>query len=642
MRRLSCPTLLLSLSCTPEPYSVPDTGADTGEAAPILERLALPAHPRTLVHEADRALLEDRIAGAGEDGPLAAEHAERWAAIQSRCDGALPEIATDPIDLGATWSAAAQARDCAFIAWLQGDTERGQKAATILEGLPPDAHDIDDVTTEVHLATAIQLASQAWDLLAGTDLGLELEPSRAAVAALTVSMWEAYVQDWPQLYQAWQNNHNVKTAAAFGLAGLALDDEPMGLTWVGYAQTEIQHIQLGVQATPTGAGYGEGPGYHSYGSQTAQPFLWAYHRLFEGQTYRWPVTCATRPAESCEEGDHEPVGDLWEDPRLLEQLLWNVRLRMPDGARAPFDDSWRTGFPSGMMAPLDPLLAWDWLDTDDGYQSWSADVDVETLLNMNELGEAPSHEPCWADPETGVAVLASDHGPGATWAMLLAEPPGPMTSWGHEHADAGSFMLHARGAYLVIDPGYPGYTMREQTAGYEHHTGILVGGEGLPTGTAGDLEVSWDDPLEGCSAATTMSWDDHRWRRQLSLDQGAIVVRDELDLAQAQALQWRLPTMSGEGRGSLELHEHGALLRQDSAGLLVVITSDQALSIAEERGPDAPHWGSVLEHELMTASTAATNGAWFFAVLLPIGPEDDPAVSVSGETISIDGHSWIR
>lgn len=637
---LALPALLLA--CRPSLDSSAPPTHDTGEAPSMLETLELPSHPRVMVGEEDRATLEARIVGDGADAELAAEHQALWASIQADCDAAIPSVELDPIDLSSAVSAAGQARSCAFVAWLEGDAERGAKAAEVLEALAIDAHDIEDITTEIHLATTLAAMAQAWDLLAGTELGLDLDAAHSAVLGLATSLWQAYVEDWPMLYQAWQNNHNVKTATALGLAALALDDPELALTWLGYAQTELQHIQLGVQATPSGAGYGEGPHYQTYAALTAQPFMLAYHRNFPGQTYRWPVTCDTRPDGSCDEGDTEVVGDLWLDPRLLEQLRWNLRLRMPDGARPPFDDSWRTGFPSGMMASLDSELAWDWLDTADSYHSWSGDVTIETLAGLDSSGASPTHDPCWRSPETGIAVLATGLDPDATWAMLLAEPGGPMTSWGHEHADAGSFQLYARRAYLVIDPGYAGWDLREETAAYEHHAGILVGGEGLPSGVSGDLEVSWDPASQGCQASVDLGWDGHRWQRSIGIEQGALTVRDSLTLAAAAPIQWRLPTLSGEGRGELELRSWGGLLHQETTTLAVVIASDDELYLTLELGPDAASYGSVVEHQLLTATTAEFDNTELFAVLLPLDPGAEPDVVVDGESIEIDGARWAR
>ena len=640
--RTSPALLMLVCACRPTADSADSPVSDTGEPLLMLEDLELGDHPRTVVGSEDRAALLERVATGGGD-TLTDQHAALWSAIQADCDAALPSVELNPIDLGGAWTAAAQARNCAFVAWLEQDAERGAKAATILEGLAWDAHDIDDVTMEIHLSTALAAGAQAWDLLAGSGLELELDAAEQAVLTQATGLWEAYVEDWPMLYQAWQNNHNVKTATALGLAALALDAEPdQRLAWLGYAQTELQHIQLGVQATDSGAGYGEGPGYHAYAALTSQPFMLAYHRSFPDESYRWPVTCSTRPDGSCDGADSEVVGDLQLDQRILEQLRWNAKLRMPDGARPPFDDSRRVGFPSGMMAALDASLAWDWLQTDSSYHSWSGDVNVETLVLLDDVGEPPTHDPCWRSPETGVAVLASSHDTDATWAMLLAEPVGPMTSWGHEHADAGTIQLYAHGSYLVLDPGYAGWTLREETDDYEHHAGILLDGSGPPSGVSGELEVLWDTASTGCEAAVELGWEGSTWRRGISLAQDALVVRDTLALSGAQTLQWRLPTMSGQGRGELELRDWGAMLHQDATSLAVVVQSDATITLALELGPDAATYGSVVEHQVLTVTTDAVEEAWFFAVLLPLEAGAEPDVSGDAEGIDIDGVRWTR
>jgi len=640
--------LALFLACKPEtanpkPQDSAAETADTGETAePPHEgplHPELDGYPRIVALPEDRDTILARVAGTtGDDDSV-----ERWQAlyanIQSSCDSTPPVPEADPISPGQTWAAMAVARDCAFLAWLDGDAEAAAKAEATLLTLPPDAGTLSDDTTEVHLSTALALAVEAWDLLAGADSGLDLDPSRAAVLSYARSFWARYTEEVPFYFQLWQNNHNLKFAAAFGMAGLVFNTEDEAWTWASYAQTELPWLYGNLQAAD--GGYGEGPYYQMYGAMQTLPYVRAWHRLLGDTGERFDVLCATRPNDTCEEGTREAVGDLWDSEVIHDGLLWNARVRMPDGTRPPVDDGVPVGFPSAMMAELDPVLGWDWKNQADPFVTWAGTNAAELLSGWDGSATEPDWSLCETLPDSGEALLRGGWGSEDTWVMLLAEPYGPMVNSGHEHADAGTIQVYARGQYLVIDAGYPSYEDRELTEDYSHHSGVLVDGEGPPLGSADNLDVAWADK-EGCQASVSLAWSDVSWTRGVWLDGDVIVIRDQVAKEDAESYQLRLQTLSGEDRGTLELVAGGAVLRRDGVSLSIAVASPEGAALSSEEDTDALTYGTTETHDALTATIENQDRTTFLTVLV-IGDEDDePTIRADEGGLVVNGvpYDW--
>ena len=640
--------LLLLLACKPE-TSRPKPGdsaaetADSGDsAAPPHEgplHPELEGYPRIVALPEDRDTILARVAGTAGDAETVARWQALYADIQSSCDSTPPVPEADPINPGQTWSAMAVARDCAFLAWLDADADAAAKAEATLETLPPDAGTLSDDTYEVHLSTALGLAVEAWDLLAGADSGLDLDPSREAVLTYARSFWVRYTEEVPFYFQIWQNNHNLKFAAGFGMAGIVFNTEDEAWTWASYAQTELPWLYGNLQAAD--GGYGEGPYYQMYGAMQTLPYVRAWHRLLGDTGERFDVLCATRPADTCVEGTREAVGDLWDSEVLHEGLLWNARLRMPDGTRPPVDDGVPVGFPSAVMSELDPVLGWDWLHQSDPFVTWAGTDAAELLAGWDGSAEAPDWPLCETLPDSGEALLRGGWETQDTWAMLLAEPYGPMVDSGHEHADAGTVQVYARGQYLIIDAGYPSYEDRDLTSDYSHHSGVLVDGEGPPLGNADNLAVDWADS-SGCQASVALSWSDVSWTRSLTLDGDVIVMRDQISKEDAESFQLRLQALSGEDRGTLELVSGGAVLRRDGVSLTIAVASPEGATLGSEPDTDALTYGSTETHDALTATVEGQDQTSFLTVMV-IGDEDaSPSIAADADGLVVEGvrYDW--
>jgi hypothetical protein len=619
------------------PQDTADSGAGDTGTTPI----SLSGHPRIVARPGDEALVRAQLSGTGADPHLTLFHQDLYAHIVSSCAATAPDIGVDPINAGATYATAAIARNCATLAWLDGDTTAATKATELLSRMDLHPMDLADLGSDVHLSTALALSIETWDLLMGSGLLVDADAAAEPVLAFTRNMWATFIEDYPFIFWGWQNNHNLKMVAAFGMAGLVFDGEPEAMTWLGYAQSEHDWLLGHVLGNASG-GYAEGPYYQNYFAFQSLPYLRAYHRLVGAGLREWPVICATRPVLGCDEHTTTFVGDLWDDATIQAQLTWNRRIRMPDGTRPPFDDSVPVGFPSGVLSAMDPSFTWDWTTQASPHFLQAGDMSAEILFALSGGVAEPTESASFTSAETGVAVLATGHGPDATWAMLLGESDPTTLGGGHEHPDAGTLQFYARGVYMAIDSGYPGWTDHEATNTYADHNGVMVGGAPPATAESGDLSVAWTlDAPEG-RAEVALAWPEADWTRNLALSPDKLVVRDTIAPTIAATVAWRLHLQTGVDRGSFEPTSWGGIARWPEAALAVVITGNAALSIGHEIDQDALTYGVLRDHDVITATTAAVVGVQILAVLQVIEATAMPDVSVTETSVTIDGVSTTR
>jgi hypothetical protein len=190
------------------------------------------------------------------------------------------------------------------------------------------------------------------------------------------------------------------------------------------------------------------------------------------------------------------------------------------------------------------------------------------------------HRTSWDEAATALAFRA---GPpqGHRLAALLSHLPDTELSSGHVHPDANSFILYAKGRYLVGDTGYAGVPSST------HHNTITVAGIGQG---GGDKHDQWDGvpydrldrvrivqvaPLADglrvmaeASAAYGESAGLEEFTRELRLElPHTLVVKDHVRLKAPRAVQWYLhsdrafePTPGG-ARSTVE----GVVLKVDLA-----------------------------------------------------------------------------
>jgi hypothetical protein len=328
---------------------------------------------------------------------------------------------------------------------------------------------------------------------AGWDFG-EDEPLIAdRIAALAGELYENYEDPdtaggFSRLHQ---NNHRSKTGAAVATAAVALAEytaaagtdpnqvrEPA--IWIEFGLEQIDLVMRHALGTTDGA-YGEGPFYFRYASENLIPFLRAWDRLLGGASFLARSVL---------------VPSLWSHPLGEQSRRWVLDMTLPDGSLAPIDD----GNPGRSYyfgaqppeSPLAPAFAWRWANAPARYETdGNVDLGADSIvLHDDAIAAAPPEgSPTAFYFDGGNAIFRSDWSPTATVAMVSGERDVAsefgrdrdglgVAPQSHEHAEPGAFLLHAHGEMLALDPGYLSFTERPLVAKPEHHSMILVDGQG--------------------------------------------------------------------------------------------------------------------------------------------------------------------
>jgi hypothetical protein len=362
-----------------------------------------------------------------------------------------------------------------------------------LEVPPPLGGTDRDINTSEEL---LQWAT-AYDTLvgAGHDFGANDLPIRSKLALLAGSLYRDFAN--PSLASNYTavlpNNHRSKSAAAIGVAGIALAEyRPLPATdpahyfdpakWLEFGIDQVELVEGWLYGSGDG-GYGEGPYYQRYAAQNLLPFLRAWDRLTGGR--------------AVEIGGHT-IPSLYRHPSSQATQRWMLDMTVPDGSMAPVDDGnpGRTYY-FGALAQDSPeagAFAWRWANAVTPYDSdGSISLAADEILAYDDTAVTPappSGSPTAFYPEAGNAIFRSDWGPDAVESIVLGEHGaaaelgrdrdglGRSASAAHEHPDSGSFMLYAYGERLLLDPGYLTFPTRSLVNKATDHNVVLVDGKG--------------------------------------------------------------------------------------------------------------------------------------------------------------------
>jgi hypothetical protein len=225
-----------------------------------------------------------------------------------------------------------------------------------------------------------------------------------------------------------------------------------------------------VQRFTYGAGdgaYGEGVGYWHFSSENVVPFARAWDHLVGGQT--------VHTAAGVE------IPSLWRHPQFALMQRWAFDHTLPDGTLAPIEDA-KTGergafglFPADF--PDAGALAWRWANATVPYESEN-NIDQAPFEIVNYDDAVTPAPPSGSSNrfylEGGDAIFRSDYGTGATMAIVVGQHgagrefgrerdgTGELWSAAHDQPEPGSFLLHAYGERLLLDPGYLDFPWSQQ------------------------------------------------------------------------------------------------------------------------------------------------------------------------------------
>jgi hypothetical protein len=489
--------------------------------------------------------------------------------------------------------------------------------------------------------------STAYDTLlgAGYDFGAADAQIRTNITDLAAELFLNY-RDPSSAHQftfVLPNNHRSKSAAALGVAALALlegvpaqgaspADDRAPAAWLNFAVDQTDLVQRWTFVA-AGGGYGEGPYYQRYASQNLIPFLRAWDHARGNRT--WNV------------GSRE-IADLWRAPVYRATQRWMLDVTLPNGGLAPIDDgnvdfSYYFG-----AAATDPdvaaAFAWRWANAPTPYDTdGSIDLAADAIASYDDsvTPAPPTGSPTRLDDESGTAVFRSGWDPDAVEAVAVGEHGAAMelgrdreglgqpASAAHEHPDPASYLLHAYGQRLVLDPGYLTFETRSEVNKASDHNIVLVNGTGpydpffssiLWAGNRAGPPPNMDGAATMTRLADTAAWDRARvdtayagarlTRRFEFVDDRYLLTFDAATAAPGTTLTW---VTHGNGGGTSGGTYTGGTVggRWQIGGARVdtgLATSAGAPSLATR---DANHEGSgrvELTHTALDASVIATAG----------------------------------
>ncbi|MDQ6698546.1 MAG: heparinase II/III family protein, partial [Actinomycetota bacterium] len=349
---------------------------------------------------------------------------------------------------------------------------------------------------DINTSEELQQYATAYDTLlgAGYDLGADRATVQANLTALTGELYTNYIDPDSAggATRLHTNNHRAKAAAAIATAAIALAEPSTRhgqvATWLAWGLEELDLVMRFTHMTGDGA-YSEGPFYLRYASQNVLPFARAWDRLARGGT------TLARGVE---------VPSFWRSPTLARSSRWMLDMTLPDGSLAPIDDSniGRAHYFGLLPQNLPDTAAYHWAwqtgnlnSAREGTFPYETDSSValepDALVSYDDhiRSAPPTGSPTQFYVEGGDAIFRSDWSRQAVMAVVLGEH-GTASEFGrdregkgvypdsHEHADPGSFLLHAYGERLALDPGYLDFTRRAMVNKPSDHNLVLVDGQG--------------------------------------------------------------------------------------------------------------------------------------------------------------------
>lgn len=431
------------------------------------------------VRLADGVALDDHAIESGRFKARAAKSLAFLYAIDRRLDGDVAVPFGSPAERAA---AGARVRDL-----LVHLFDRSRLAVD-----PPIGGWDRDISTSEEL---LQYAT-AYDTMlgAGYDFGSDDAVIRERLTNLAAELYRNYVDPDSAggVVILHQNNHRSKSGAALVVAGLVLAEEtpdptldPEGFrepsNWIAYGLDQVDLILRHGLVAADGA-YAEGPFYYRFTLENLLPTMRAWDGVVGGATV---------------EARGLALPSLWRHPSFRRALHWLVDTTLPDGSFAAFDDGnvFRSHYYG--VFPQDHELAdafaWHWADAPQRFETdGNVDLAADALAHFDDQAVTPAPRPgspsafyveggnaTFRSGWSREAVMAVVNGEGDQASQFGRDRDGlGLSPQSHEHAEPGSFLLHAFGERLAIDPGYFSFGQRLLVNQPQHHNTILVDGGG--------------------------------------------------------------------------------------------------------------------------------------------------------------------
>ncbi|MGI4734368.1 MAG: heparinase II/III domain-containing protein [Janthinobacterium lividum] len=453
-------------------------------------------------------------------------------------------------------------------------------------------------------------------------------------------------------YGTVKNNHTLMTAAALGMAAVVLseatssDASQQPAQWAGAGLYNIDNVlwrdaQRQSDSTQV-AGYAEGPYYLKYALLNCLPFFRAMGNFLPDNSVAYTFGSTTRR-----------LRNPYFDPKYTLLYNWLTAILQPDGRLPALEDSYvDMGMPelalTGQAQYVKPMYFSKLTGTNMNSataQLRDVTVDMRAAWLAAVVNPTPPYQPALTVlPGSGNLMFRSGNDSLATYLHVYGRGGrAEASAGGHSQGDASSFILHAQGQLLALDPGYLSYARRTEVGQATNHNLVLIDGAGPALGTPS---------AGGATPATiqhTLQTSQLTYGEVVTTYQGASLTRktlfirgtyfllaDAVRAAAPHAYTWQLhgyglaggTAATGTFTDSLAAHE--GIWQKNGVSLLAHVTATGgAATYTTATNPHETTYNTAENHTTLLVQTSAAQ-ADFLAALYPY-PSQRPRVATTSQ-----------
>ncbi|WP_051359764.1 T9SS type A sorting domain-containing protein [Adhaeribacter aquaticus] len=486
----------------------------------------------------------------------------------------------------------------------------------------------------------------AYDLLRGTgESDATLSIGKTKLQEFAGNLYSQAISYSYYFFGSVKNNHALMTAAALGLSAVVLNDATSStisrqpLNWINVGLTQVDNLLWRdgrrQSDSTTVAGYAEGPYYFKYGFLNCLPFFRAMGNFLPNDTkYRAYFYNGTT---------RRSIRNPFYDPKYDRLYQWITNISMPDGRFPALEDSYiDMGMPelamTGKSQYVIPLSLQNLADNQLNSlhaQLRDATVDMRAAyLAANIMPSWPNNNLLTALPNSGNLIFRSGNDNLASYLHMNGKNGLALTnSGGHNHGDASSFIIHAKGQLLALDAGYLSYSKRADLGQPTNHNLILVNGNGPAIGTTGSandaqayIEKSFSSDHLDYGEVRTNYLNSNITRKTLFVRKTYFLIADFVSATDgiAKDFTWQLHGYGLEngsnntGTFTNSLTSHEGTWHKNSVNLKAHVTATNgAISYNTAIKPHEITYNVTENHTTLLAQTNAVTSTQFLSALYP-------------------------
>ncbi|GAB2537355.1 heparinase II/III domain-containing protein [Rufibacter soli] len=437
-----------------------------------------------------------------------------------------------------------------------------------------------------------------------------------------------------------KNNHTLMTTAALGLSAVVLND--VGSTdanlqptkWINTGLFHLDNVlwrDANRQSdTLAVAGYAEGPYYFKYAFLNCLPFIRAMGNFLPDGRLPYTYNTTTRS-----------IRNPFYDPAYDKLYDWITAIQMPDGRMPALEDSYiDMAMPelalTGKSKYLNPMAFTNLGPTQlNSLHKQLTDITVDmraAYLAANLPYASPTNPKLLASPASGNLVFRSGNDTLASYLHLYGKNGQVQrVSGGHNHGDASSFILHAQGQLLALDPGYLSNTNRGSVGEGPHHNLILVDGAGPAMGTSGATNDA-EGFIQNSVSTGRLSYGEVRTayhgatitRKTLFVRDTYFLMADAISSSSPHTYTWQLHGYGQEGGNATtgtfqdSLAWHSATWQKNGVNLKAHVTATNgATGYAKANNGHEVTYNTLENHTTLQVQKAGEPKAQFLSLLHP-------------------------